>query len=400
MDSPSAGRRPVKAGSAAQLPVSRSSASDSSGRWDVARGRTRRSMGGRCRPRQPRFRLIAPRQRPRRGPQQPCCPSRPLSKASVFVTSDSMWVTASRESSSRIRPTSSWSIARSHTRARYSRSSTTPRRVGAAYPGGLRGGERCRSELRRGVRRLRRRKHPGHVTANPGRGPARGTLGATGRSHDHLRPDVAGRPASRFPARNGRRSACGGGAGGQRPRTRRLSAFKPRRSAISPSPSFPAPSCTTERSTRGSTLPEGAYPGDEEIERIASDRCMAKFADYVGLDFERSRLSVYWSTHAQTWMRFSRIGSSSARSGSTASNSVAASTAPLAELRGAHSVKSELASARKIPIARPLVEGVDRTRSLAVTCVVLSVKALLASCSGPQALVKVERPQRSEDERP
>ena len=35
-----------------------------------------------------------------------------------------------------------------------------------------------------------------------------------------------------------------------------------------------------------------------------------------------------------------------------------------------------------------------------VTCVAPSVKALLAWGSGPQALVKVERPQRSEDERP
>jgi len=35
-----------------------------------------------------------------------------------------------------------------------------------------------------------------------------------------------------------------------------------------------------------------------------------------------------------------------------------------------------------------------------VTCVGLSVKALLAWGSGPQALVKVERPQRSEDVRP
>jgi hypothetical protein len=32
-----------------------------------------------------------------------------------------------------------------------------------------------------------------------------------------------------------------------------------------------------------------------------------------------------------------------------------------------------------------------------VTCVGLSVKVLLAWGSGPQALVKVERPQRSED---
>jgi hypothetical protein len=35
-----------------------------------------------------------------------------------------------------------------------------------------------------------------------------------------------------------------------------------------------------------------------------------------------------------------------------------------------------------------------------VTCVGLSVKALLAWGSGLQALVKVERPQRSEDVRP
>ena len=35
-----------------------------------------------------------------------------------------------------------------------------------------------------------------------------------------------------------------------------------------------------------------------------------------------------------------------------------------------------------------------------VTCVGLSVKALFAWGSGPQALVKVERPQRSEDVRP
>jgi hypothetical protein len=32
-----------------------------------------------------------------------------------------------------------------------------------------------------------------------------------------------------------------------------------------------------------------------------------------------------------------------------------------------------------------------------VTCVGLSVKALMAWGAGPQALVKVERPQRSED---
>jgi hypothetical protein len=34
-----------------------------------------------------------------------------------------------------------------------------------------------------------------------------------------------------------------------------------------------------------------------------------------------------------------------------------------------------------------------------VTCVGLSVKALVAWGSGPEALVKVERPQRSEDVR-
>jgi hypothetical protein len=35
-----------------------------------------------------------------------------------------------------------------------------------------------------------------------------------------------------------------------------------------------------------------------------------------------------------------------------------------------------------------------------VTCVGSSVEALFAASSGPEALVKVERPQRSEDERP
>ena len=35
-----------------------------------------------------------------------------------------------------------------------------------------------------------------------------------------------------------------------------------------------------------------------------------------------------------------------------------------------------------------------------VTCVGMSVKALLAWGSAPEALVKVERPQRSEDVRP
>jgi hypothetical protein len=35
---------------------------------------------------------------------------------------------------------------------------------------------------------------------------------------------------------------------------------------------------------------------------------------------------------------------------------------------------------------------------LSVTCVRSSVKALVAESSGPQALVKVERPERSEDE--
>ena len=35
-----------------------------------------------------------------------------------------------------------------------------------------------------------------------------------------------------------------------------------------------------------------------------------------------------------------------------------------------------------------------------VTCVSPAVKALLVEGSGPEALVKVERPQRSEDERP
>src|SRR5262249_51518687 len=36
----------------------------------------------------------------------------------------------------------------------------------------------------------------------------------------------------------------------------------------------------------------------------------------------------------------------------------------------------------------------------AVTCVGSSVKALFTGRSGPRVLVKVERPQRSEDERP
>ncbi len=35
-----------------------------------------------------------------------------------------------------------------------------------------------------------------------------------------------------------------------------------------------------------------------------------------------------------------------------------------------------------------------------VTCVGLSVKAFFAGGSGPMVVVKVERPQRSEDERP
>jgi hypothetical protein len=35
-----------------------------------------------------------------------------------------------------------------------------------------------------------------------------------------------------------------------------------------------------------------------------------------------------------------------------------------------------------------------------VTCVGLSVKAFFAEGSGPMVLVRVERPQRSEDERP
>jgi hypothetical protein len=38
-----------------------------------------------------------------------------------------------------------------------------------------------------------------------------------------------------------------------------------------------------------------------------------------------------------------------------------------------------------------------RDSSSRVTCVGLSVKALMAWGAGPQALVKVERPQRSED---
>jgi hypothetical protein len=49
--------------------------------------------------------------------------------------------------------------------------------------------------------------------------------------------------------------------------------------------------------------PDGPYPGDDEIEGVAEDRCMADFADYVGLDFEQSRLSVYWfKPDAQTWV--------------------------------------------------------------------------------------------------
>jgi hypothetical protein len=38
--------------------------------------------------------------------------------------------------------------------------------------------------------------------------------------------------------------------------------------------------------------------------------------------------------------------------------------------------------------------------ALVVTCVSPAVKALPAEGSGPEAVVKVERPQRSEDERP
>jgi len=38
-------------------------------------------------------------------------------------------------------------------------------------------------------------------------------------------------------------------------------------------------------------------------------------------------------------------------------------------------------------------------RPSSVTCVGLSVKAFFAGGSGPMVLVKVERPQRSEDER-
>jgi hypothetical protein len=46
------------------------------------------------------------------------------------------------------------------------------------------------------------------------------------------------------------------------------------------------------------------------------------------------------------------------------------------------------------PSGRWVIRTSDTPR---VTCVGLSVKALMAWGAGPQALVKVERPQRSED---
>ncbi|MCA1675584.1 MAG: hypothetical protein LC799_26530 [Actinobacteria bacterium] len=45
-------------------------------------------------------------------------------------------------------------------------------------------------------------------------------------------------------------------------------------------------------------------------------------------------------------------------------------------------------------------EGQSGNDAAGVTCVSPAVKALLAEGSGPEAVVKVERPQRSEDERP
>jgi hypothetical protein len=48
--------------------------------------------------------------------------------------------------------------------------------------------------------------------------------------------------------------------------------------------------------------PAGEYPGDEKIERIAGERCVAEFPAYVGLSFERSRLnSVTFKPDAKTW---------------------------------------------------------------------------------------------------
>ena len=49
---------------------------------------------------------------------------------------------------------------------------------------------------------------------------------------------------------------------------------------------------------------------------------------------------------------------------------------------------------------RCLETVVSRDLETRVTCVGLSVKAFFAEGSGPMVLVKVERSQRSEDERP
>ena len=45
-------------------------------------------------------------------------------------------------------------------------------------------------------------------------------------------------------------------------------------------------------------------------------------------------------------------------------------------------------------------ERVEECSSAVVTCVGSAVKALFATGTWPKVLVKVERPQRSEDERP
>ena len=48
--------------------------------------------------------------------------------------------------------------------------------------------------------------------------------------------------------------------------------------------------------------PASDYPGDAEIESIGRDRCVAEFAEYVGLSFEQSRLDAYsFKPSAQSW---------------------------------------------------------------------------------------------------
>ena len=48
--------------------------------------------------------------------------------------------------------------------------------------------------------------------------------------------------------------------------------------------------------------PSGMYPGDEEVNTIATDRCLKEFAAYVGLAFEQSILDANWfAPDAQTW---------------------------------------------------------------------------------------------------